>query len=118
MNLGYLVSLFMNMKFSSWGGEDKKVERARLCKNLIKFVFSLLGVILFGYALMKVYEVPVYYTKIDMVYSGCAVDDLGNMNIKICRNYDRSDKGSIIPDSIFGIRHNDPSGIYICSLFN
>lgn len=117
-NFGYLVSVFMNLKFPAWGGEEKKDIRIRLRGNIFRFLFALLGVILFGYALIKVYEVPVYYTKIDMVTNNCSIDQFVGLNIKICRNYDRNYKSTIIPDSVWGINHNDPSGIYIYGVFN
>ncbi len=67
--------------------------------NSIKCIVSLIGVIFFGYVLIKIYEVPVYYTKIDTVLINSTKHENDTLNIKILRNYDRPDKSTILEDA-------------------
>lgn len=98
-NYGYLsslLSLFTSIfDFDSSQNPHKKI----FCTNLLKCTISLLLVLTMGFILMKIYEVPVYYTKIDVISHKCVPVKGEELDIKIRRDYDRGDKNTIRPDS-------------------
>ena len=114
-NFGYLgvLSTFISSLFSS--PKSNGYARSRIYRNLVKFFSSLIFLIVFGFALMKVYEVPVYYTKVDIMADHCTPVDSCKLNIRIIRDYDRADKRSEQPDSITD-RHSS-TGIFISGIF-
>ena len=121
-NFGFLSSIFtfFDAKDSPNINREDKYLKKHLRVNFIRFIFTGVGLLFFGYALIKVYEVPVYYTKIDMVCNNCTPYEYGKLNIRLCRNYDRSDKSSLIPelDSISKNNEDDTySGVSICGRF-
>lgn len=92
-NLGYLNSIYLLLSESFFKSKSE------LKEYLIKCFVSLFFALLFGYVLIKIYEVPVYYTKIDTVLINSEKKEGDGLNIKIVRDYDRADKGTIILDS-------------------
>lgn len=93
MNLGFLSAIYMNFFIPI--SEKKKDFKC----NLIKCGASLIGVFLFGYLLIKIYEVPVYVTKIRTVSMNSHNEPGDGLNIRLVRDYDRSDKGLAFSDS-------------------
>lgn len=121
-NFGFLSTIFsfIDTKNTPIINREGKYLKKHLRVNFIRLLFSFIGLLLFGYVLIKVYEVPVYYTKIDMVSKNCKPYEYGKLNIKLCRNYDRSDKSSLIPDSNTIIGENGKifhPGVSICGRF-
>lgn len=116
-NFGYLSSLFpgFNIPSFSWGGSSYLTKR--FWRNFGRCIFSLIGLIIFGLMLMKVYEVPVYYTKIDLVSDNCTNTVDGKLNIRILRDYDRADKASILQDSTYEEKKDFNYGIYIDGIY-
>lgn len=115
MNFGYLSVLFTTL----WGGSNsqrtKYYTKRRILRNICRFVCSGLGIAFFAYLLVKIYEVPVYYTKLDAAFLRCRPVD-GGVNMSIIRNFDRSDKQSAPSDSIsmFLDQKKWDGCIYIC----
>ena len=62
-NWGFLEVLTLNFKLLS-SSSNKSYLTARQLRNFIKLVASLVALLYFSYALKKIYEVPVYVTKI------------------------------------------------------
>ena len=99
-NWGFLEVLTLNFKLSS-SSSNKSYLTARQLRNFIKLAASLVALLYFSYALKKIYEVPVYVTKIDAITSNCVIDSVRGIKIGIYRNYDREDKKSMKHDSIW-----------------
>ena len=110
--LGVLCSFFSSI-FSY--NEDKGDTHYGVLRVLGKLVLTLIALIIFGFALMKVYEVPVYYTKINVVLSQSLPKGGDGLNIILRRDYDRFDKNTIFPDSIDKGNHNP--GIFVNGIF-
>ena len=115
MNFGYLSILFTSLWGNSNSQRIKYYTKRRMLRNVYRLVCSLLGIAFFAYMLAKVYEVPVYYTKLDAAFLRCKLVD-GSVNISIIRNFDRSDKQSAPSDSIgmFLDQMKWDGCIYIC----
>lgn len=115
-NFGFLSSVFVYLgsKDETPINENDKIETMKsICKNLIKTSLALLcGIILFV-VLLKLYEVPVYYTNIDTATSNS--DSCSKISIDIIRNYDRSDKSTSLADTL---KFNSGlAGIYVNGKF-
>ena len=93
-NYGYLGSIFQWLKTKQ---SDKGSPSLGIL--LLGFSTSFLGFLLFLYMLQKVYEVPVYTTKFNIVSPGYLPDTSG---IRICmlRNYDRPIKPTFPSDTV------------------
>ena len=76
---------------------------------------------LFAGALKKIYDVPVYYTKIDLVTIDSKAIPGKELNINIIRDYDRPNKRTYFTDSVYNyyykLSDGDLSGIYYNGLF-
>lgn len=119
-NLGFLsnVFAFFDSKDESPISEIEKSEvKKSVWENLTKTLLALFCALLCFYALIKVYEVPVYYTNIDITAENSA--NYEKMDINIIRNYDRPDKYTSLPESLkyFPILKNNLSGIYVNGKF-
>ncbi|MBR2203006.1 MAG: hypothetical protein IJ914_02230 [Prevotella sp.] len=115
-NFGFLSSVFVYLgsKDETPISENDKSEiKKKSIKDFIKALIALLFAIIFSYALKKVYEVPVYYTNIDIVTANS--DNYGKVDIHIIRNYDRSDKSTSLADTLKF--RNGPAGIYVNGKF-
>lgn len=114
-NNGYLgvLSSFFSSIFSY--NKDKGSAHYGVLRVLGKLVLALIALIIFGFALMKVYEVPVYYTKINVVLNQSLPKDDDGLHIIVRRDYDRFDKNTIFPDSID--KGNHCAGIFINGIF-
>ena len=73
---------------------------------LLKFALSLIGVLISCYVLLKIYQVPISYTKVNYAYSSWKPDS-NKIDISLIRNYDLlsrnplgSDEGELIPSDI------------------
>ena len=73
---------------------------------LLKFTLSLLAFLIFCYVLLKIYQVPISYTKVNYAYSSW-IPDSNKIDISLIRNYDLlsrnplgSDGGELIPSNI------------------
>lgn len=100
MNWGFLEVLSLKFKSSS-SGNSKPFWNARRKTNAWKCAASLIALLYCSYALKKIYEVPVYVTKIDAITSNCVIDSARGVSIGIFRNYDREDKKSLMRDSVW-----------------
>lgn len=119
-NFGFLsnVFAFFDSKDETPINElDKSEIKKSVWVNFTKTVLALLCALLCFYALIKVYEVPVYYTNIDIVTANS--DNYGKLNINIIRNYDRPDKYTSLPESLkyFPELKNNLAGIHINGKF-
>lgn len=116
MNFGYLGVIFMNV-FNPIIENNKDFK-----SNLLKCGASILGVFLFAYILIKIYEVPIYVTKIKSVCINSQINPSGGLNIRIVRDYDRSDKGLAMLDSpeksSRAKQNRTLGGIFITGKFN
>lgn len=99
MNWGYLSSIFCSLSISLFIKDH--LLKNRLRRNSIKFLLSFAALLYFGFALKKIYEVPVYVTKIDALASDVEFDKDRGITISILRNYDRDDKGTLQRDSVW-----------------
>ena len=73
---------------------------------LLKFALSLLAFLISCYVLLKIYQVPISYTKVNYAYSSW-IPDSNKIDISLIRNYDLlsrnplgSDGGELIPSNI------------------
>lgn len=73
---------------------------------LLKFTLSLLAFLISCYVLLKIYQVPISYTKVNYAYSSW-IPDSNKIDISLIRNYDLlsrnplgSDGGELIPSNI------------------
>ncbi|MBR1595446.1 MAG: hypothetical protein IJ665_01970 [Phocaeicola sp.] len=73
---------------------------------LLKFALSLLAFLISCYVLLKIYQVPISYTKVNYAYSSWILDS-NKIDISLIRNYDLlsrnplgSDGGELIPSNI------------------
>ena len=119
-NFGYLCNVFafFDSKKETPITEIEKGEiKKSVRKNLIKTLLALLCALLCFYTLIKVYEVPVYYTNIDIVAENS--HNYGKIDINIIRNYDRPDKYTSLPESLkyFPSLKNNLGGIYVHGKF-
>lgn len=116
LNFGYLSAFLVN--FINPITKTNKDFKG----NVYKWVASLLGLIIFGYFLIKVYEVPIYITKIKTVQMNSKSDIGDGLNIRIVRDYDRSDKGLAMsgsPEISSRVRENKClGGIFINGRFH
>ena len=99
MNWGYLSSIFCSLNISTFVKDH--LLKNRLPRNSVKFFLSFVALLYFGFALKKIYEVPVYVTKIDALASDVEFDKDRGITISILRNYDRNDKGTVRRDSVW-----------------
>lgn len=99
-NWGYFSTIFSSWNFHSFINTGNWVKN-RLRRNMFKFFFSFIAMIYLGHALMKIYEVPVYVTKFDVLASDIALDKDKGISIFLFRNYDRDDKGTLYRDSVW-----------------
>ena len=110
--LGSLGSMFLSL-FNYFGGVG--YTKRRFKRNFWKCIASFILVCLLGKVLIRVYEVPVYYTKIDMLSHHCKPVAGEELSISIMRDYDRADKRSNFPDTI---DDKYKSGIFIEGIFH
>ncbi len=94
MNFGFLGIIATIIVFGSMGAYNVKKEKA-LKTAVIQLAASFFGVVLFGFMLEKVYEVPVYKTHIDIANVGSISPLSESFDVTIIRNYDRQDKPSL-----------------------
>ena len=73
---------------------------------LLKFALSLLAFLISCYVLLKIYQVPISYTKVNYAHSSW-IPDSNKIDISLIRNYDLlsrnplgSDGGELIPSNI------------------
>lgn len=114
-NFGFLSAIYSLFSFEN-DKEDSEPIGLRLKKNGLKAVVSLLLLIFFLVTLVKVYQVPVYVTKIDLVTDNCIIDDNQKLDIRINRNFDRLDMKSVERDSVwkkYNPNEKYSGGIYI-----
>ena len=116
MNFGYIIGVFL--LFFLVGPFYNKEHESRW--NAIRCAVSFIGVAFWGYVLIKIYEVPVYYTKIDTVLINSIKNENDTLNIKIIRNYDRPDKGTILEDISDSLNNHwiNTGGIFITGSFH
>ncbi len=94
MNFGFLGIIATIIVFGSMGAYNVKKEKA-LKTAVIQLAASFFGVVLFGFMLEKIYEVPVYKTHIDIANVGSISPLSESFDVTIIRNYDRQDKPSL-----------------------
>lgn len=94
-----LTSLGIGYKVFKANNESGKVV-------LLKFTLSLLAFLISCYVLLKIYQVPISYTKVNYAYSSW-IPDSNRIDISLIRNYDLlsrnplgSDGGELIPSNI------------------
>ncbi|MBQ9668704.1 MAG: hypothetical protein IJV45_08200 [Prevotella sp.] len=70
--------------FSEWFSKSRFKDQSYLCCAIILLI---LGIILSGLFLSKIYEVPVYYTEYQVLHEGHMED--GELHFYLIRDYDR-----------------------------
>lgn len=93
-NFGYLATIRNFLKTSASEKGSTTIGRLILC-----LITSFIGLVLFLHIIQKVYEVPVYTTKINIVSPGYPPNS-GGINICLLRNYDRPIKPTFPVDSV------------------
>lgn len=104
MNWGTLIGL----KLKIWYKKPLKNEKRLVLLLKIILASSFLAVLTF--LLLKMFEVPVYNTKITMEHN-YHISDSADFNLEIIRNYDRHNRLSNDTDHIVG-GYERPGGIF------
>lgn len=105
-NWGFLSTLFSSWRFPIFRNGNKYF-KTRNRRNLVRLIVSLGALLYFGFFLKKIYEVPVYVTKIDALASNCVIDKEEGVHIFFTRNFDREDKNSVKHDSLWRAYYPD-----------
>ncbi len=114
-NFGFLSAIYSLFSFEK-DKENSEPIGLRFKKNSLKAIVSILLLTFFLVTLIKVYQVPVYVTKINLVTDNCLIDDNHKLDIRIFRNYDRTDRRSVERDSVwkkYNPKEHYSGGIYI-----
>ena len=85
---------------------------------LVKFFLSLCALSVFCYVLLKIYQVPISYTKVSYAYAGWIPDSANKIDVTLIRNYDLlsegalgDDQGEFIPSDIALTKKNKKSKV-------
>ena len=100
INWGFLGTLFSSWRLPSFI-KGNGFLKYRYRRNLFRFLMSLLAFLVSSYFLKKIFEVPVYVTRIDALTHNCVLDPQKGVNIAVFRNYDREDKNSLVHDEMW-----------------